>query len=327
MVAEPIPQAEYAAWLTSPRVIRSDGSVMSWVNPEHPGYPYPEIAGYMLSYLSLHGRETAPTRNRIAQRLLRQMAPSGAVGRRETEYVFDSAMVLAGLLAHEANGGLLPDAAMIDRLRDYIVRRLERRVGLDGALEAAPEHWSASYGCHLIKTFIALTAYDATRATHTTPLIERMLAELLPLYDRGRFHVNADSDITYVHAHCYALEGLLVLDGRGRSGLRSWIEGGAEWLAAGQAPNGGMPAEFDSDGPRMEAHADCTAQAVRIWAAVDRQRYAAEIERGLDYLASLTIGGGIRYRDESSDVNTWATIFGAQAMDWAQKGGSWQWLI
>ena len=331
MVAEPIAAPAFAAWLRSPDVITVDGAVMSWVNPLHPGYAYPEIAGYMLSDLAFRGRETAALRNIVARRLLAYMTPSGAVGRRGVEYVFDTAMVLAGLVAHENNGGLLPDPYMPERLRSYIVNRLSQRIGLDGNLENAPTHWSQSYGCHLIKTVIALTAFDASHGTDSSALVDQLLTDLLPLYEplgnRGRFHVNANSDVTYTHAHCYAIEGLLVLEGRGRTGLRRWIDGGAAWLASVQELDGGVPAEHDSYGPRMVAHADCTAQAVRVWACADAELYATNIERGVAYLTDLSRAGGIRYEAGSNDINTWATIFGAQAIDFAEQGGKWQCLI
>src|SRR5262245_12513054 len=104
MVAELItrPRQDSLAWLTSSDVVRYDGSVMSWVNPNHPGYSYPEIAGYMLSYLALQGPTTASLRNRIAAHIAQHdLTASGAVGRGGAEYVFDSAMVLAGLVAHQ----------------------------------------------------------------------------------------------------------------------------------------------------------------------------------------------------------------------------------
>ena len=331
MVAELIAAPNYAPWLRSPDVITVDGSVISWVNPVHPGYAYPEIAGYMLSDLAFRGGDTVALRNIVARRLLADMTPSGAVGRNGIEYVFDSAMVLAGLIAHENDGGVLPDPDMPERLRRYIVNRLTRRIGLDGNLENVPTHWSQSYGCHLIKTVISLTAFDASRGTDSWPLIKQLLTELLPLYeplgDGGRFHVNGASDVTYTHAHCYAIEGLLVLEGRGRTGLRRWIDGGAAWLASVQEWNGGVPAEHDSNGPRMVAHADCTAQAVRVWTCADAELYADNIERGVRFLTELSSSGGIRYAVGSNDINTWATIFGAQAIDFAAQGGKWQCLI
>jgi hypothetical protein len=333
MVAELFPQPEHLSWLTGPDVIRPDGTVASWVNPAHPGYAYPEIAGYMLSYLAQHGRATAELRNRVARHLATDMTPSGAVGRNGTEYVFDSAMVLAGLIAHVKAGGLLPEADMLDRLHEFMVSRLTRRVGIEGAAEAPATHWSASYGCHLLKSVISLTAYndlnsysgqDQMRAAPR--IVETLLDDLLPLFDGARFHVNGESDATYTHAHCYALEGLLTLDGRGRRGLRQIIERGAEWLADIQTADGGVPSGYVAD-VLSPAHADCTAQSVRIWTCVDPERFAPSIRGAKTFLKSLTVDGGIRYRPGSEDINTWATIFGAQALDFAANGGRWEWLI
>jgi hypothetical protein len=315
-------------WLQGEAVARSDGAVMSWVNPGHPGYPYPEIAGYLLSYLARHGRQTMDVRNRVADRLLDDMSTRGAVGRAGVEYVFDTAMVLAGVLAHRATGGVLPDRTMPHRLRDYIVATLSERRAFDGSAPAAPDHWSVSYGCHLLKCVIALLGYhDDHPDPRTTAVVGQLLDELLELHDGERFRSNALTHTTYTHAHCYAVEGLLVLDGRGQHGLRPWIERSAEWLAKIQQPDGGVPSGHDGSAAIGAAHADCTAQAVRIWACVSAQRYARPIERGLEFLGSLSVDGGIRYRVGSDDVNTWATIFGAQAFEFAGLGGEWRWII
>lgn len=329
MVAELklIPAFDYTLWLSGSDVIGHDGSVVSWVNPGHPGYHYPEIAGYMLSYLARQGRATVDVRNRVARHLATDMTASGAVGRNGVEYVFDSAMVLAGLVAHVTTGGLLPAPDMLDRLHEFITSRLTRRVAIENGAEAAPDHWSASYGCHQLKCVISLLALaDIQPERDPNLLVERLLEDLLPLFDLGRFRVNALSELTYTHAHCYALEALLVLEGRGRHELRPWIEAGADWLAALQNEDGGVPSGFG--GPvQAAAHADCTAQSVRIWTCVDPVRHRTAIERGLAFLNGLTHGGGIRYRPGSDDINTWATIFGAQALDFADKGGRWEWLI
>jgi hypothetical protein len=327
VVAELVPYAEHLTWLTGPEVIRRDGTVASWVNPAHPGYSYPEIAGYMLSYLAQHGRATVDIRNRVAGRLAADMSVNGAVGRNGVEYVFDSAMALAGLVAHVRSGGLLPAPDMLDRLHEFITTRLERRVATEGGAEAAPDHWSASYGCHQLKCVISLLALaDIQPERSSNALIERMLRDLLPLFESGRFRVNAVSQLTYTHAHCYALEALLVLDGRGWHEVRPWIEAGAAWLAALQQEDGGVPSGFGGPVPAV-AHADCTAQSVRIWACVDALRYRAAIGRGMSFLSGLSHEGGIRYRAGSDDINTWVTIFGAQALDFAESGGRWEWLI
>jgi hypothetical protein len=315
-------------WLQSDDVARPDGSVMSWVNPEHPGYSYPEIAGYLLSYLARHGRETLAVRTRVAERLLTDMSQRGAVGRAGVDYVFDTAMALAGVLAHRATGGVLPDRTMPHRLRDYIVQTLAERRAFDGPMPATADHWSVSYGCHLLKCVIALLAYhDDHPDSRTTRIVGQVLDELLPLHDGERFRSNALTDTTYTHAHCYAVEGLLALDGRGQRGLRPWIESSADWLARIQLPDGGVPSSHDGAQPLGPAHGDCTAQAVRIWTCVNPDRYARSIDSALEFLRDLSVGGGIRYRTDSSDVNTWVTIFGAQAFEFADMGAEWRWII
>jgi len=59
--------ARMVAWLERDP-LAPDGSVLSWVNPEHPGYAYPEAAGLLLGLLSDEGR-LGPSTDRIALRL------------------------------------------------------------------------------------------------------------------------------------------------------------------------------------------------------------------------------------------------------------------
>jgi hypothetical protein len=323
------PGSRLLGWLTSPSVVDNEGRVMSWSNPRHPGYAYPEIAGYMLSILALEGDATVAIRDRIARRLVGDVSRAGGVGRDGADYVFDSAMALSGLIAHESAGGELPDESAIDRLFDFVTANLAaRRAGRDLPVADAA-HWSVSYGCHLLKVAIALCAYDDRRPTSTTrALVDQLASELTRLYADGRFRVNARSPLTYLHANCYAVEGLLVLQGRHRGAYDDLIRGSAEWLARIQSAEGGLPAFHDGLEPFGTLHTDASAQAIRIWALVDSTAYQEQIDRGMGFLAQMaTPVGGLRYEPGSDDVNTWATIFGLQAVRWAAMGGSWQWMV
>jgi hypothetical protein len=321
--------AQMLGWLVSPSVVGSDGRVMSWSNPRHPGYPYPEIAGYLLSLLALEGDSTLDIRDRIARRLVSDMSRAGGVGRGGSDYVFDSAMALTGLIAHESTGGTIPDARSIDRLFDFVAANLAARRAGTSLLMAAPDHWSVSYGCHLIKTVIALCAYDERRPSSTTRvLVDRLVSGLAGLYDNGRFRANANSSLTYLHSHCYAVEGLLVLEGRHRGDYGDLVRGSARWLAEIQSSEGGLHAFHDGRDAFGMLHTDATAQAIRIWSLVDSEAYREQIDRGLGFLAEMaTPAGGLRYEPGSDDVNTWATIFGLQAVRWAGEGGHWQWIV
>jgi hypothetical protein len=322
-------ESQMLRWLIGRSVVGSDGTVLSWSNPRHPGYPYPEIAGYLLRILSEEGDLTLGPRDRVATRLVTDVSPAGGVGRGGADFVFDSAMCMGGLIAHEAAGGMVPDGRVIDRLFDFVTENLAAHRGYRGLADALPEHWSVSYGCHLLKTVIPLCEYNDLRPMSTTrSLVERLVADLMPLYDGGRFRVNFLSPLTYLHAHCYALEGLLVVHGRRYGDFSDVIEGGARWLADIQQPEGGMRAFHDGKVPFGTLHTDATAQAIRIWSLVDPTAFQEQIDRGLGFLADMsTPSGGLRYEPGSDDVNTWATIFGLQAVRFASEGGSWQWIV
>ena len=105
------------------------------------------------------------------------------------------------------------------------------------------------------------------------------------------------------------------------------VEAGAGWLARVQGADGGVPSGYDGDHPVGLPHTDCTAQAIRIWVCSDPARYRDAIRRGLGFLARMTCGAGLRYRPGSDDINTWATMFAAQARRWARQGGTWQWIV
>jgi len=323
------PGAHMLGWLVSPSVVDVEGRVMSWSNPRHPGYAYPEIAGYLLSILALEGDGTVGIRDRVARRLVADMSRAGGVGRSGADYVFDSAMALAGLIAHESAGGEVPDESAIDRLFDFVAANLAaRRAGRDLPTVDA-DHWSVSYGCHLLKVVIALCAYDDRRPTSTTKaLVDHVASELTGLYDHGRFRANARSPLTYLHSHCYAVEGLLALQGRNRGSHGDLIRGSAQWLAEIQTAEGGLRAFHDGREAFGSLHTDATAQAIRIWSLVDSAAYREQIDRGIGFVAEMaTPVGGLRYEPGSDDVNTWATIFGLQAVRWATMGGSWQWIV
>ena len=302
---------------------------MSWLNPARPGYPYPEIAGYLLSFLSWEGTSTVETRDRIASGLAADMSARGGVGRGGIDYAFDTGMALTGLLRHEQVAGRLPEPVMADRLYDFVVRCIAGRSAYVGESDTDPSHWSVSYGCHLLKLVIALTAYEEARSLRgPSDWVRQLVADLVPLCDEGRFRINDLSGETYTHAHCYAVEGLLALDGGAMRGeFRPVIEGAADWLARAQLDDGGVPSRHDGERALAGAHTDCTAQAVRIWSLVDRQRYSGQIGRGAAFLHEMEKGGAFRYRPDSDDMNTWATMFAVQALRWADEGGDWQWMV
>ncbi len=334
-------------WLVESSLMAS-GEVLSWVNPEHPGYLYPEAAGLLLALLAQDidegprmPRDRAASQLAVCQRIFEALAADidarGAVGRGGVDYLFDSGIVLHGLLRlHDRlvegidDGALRVLEAVIDRVYNRVLRGVARRRAVSPAPGESPR-WSEAWGCHLLKLALPLAAYarifgdDDGRPAAS---IRRLVGDLIPLAAGGRFVVYGGDDRTYVHACCYAAEGLLAVDPAIDPQARPQAVATATWLATIQRADGSMLAWHDGERAYGPQRADIVAQSVRLWAAVDRRRFAPSIARGLGHLAGLqSASGGLRYGPESDDVNTWATIFAAQAIAWVEGDRRARWLV
>ncbi len=321
------------AWLRSADVVRADGAVLSWTNPDHPGYPYPEAAGLLLSHLSLEASGDDPLRDRVARRLARETRPSGAVGRLDGVYLFDTAVVLSGTLAHLRASRTPRDCEegrLASRMAEHLLAKLAERSGTGEVGEHdSGDRWSRSYGSHLLKCVIALKSwFDWCGDVRCVGAVEQLASDFVGLSEAGRFPVRAGACETYLHSHCYAVEGLLALESDNRGAHTSQLASCAAWLASVQCDDGGLPSFHDGEHAWGAAHADVAAQAIRIWSRVDRRAFRREIDRALDFLAMLQHpSGGLRYAARSEDVNVWATIFAVQAAEWADEGDGRRWTI
>jgi hypothetical protein len=270
-------------------IVGPDGAVPSWVNPRHPGYAYPEAAAIVLRLLA---QEPDPPRATI-DRLVRfvRSQPAGKDGR---VYTFDRGVVMAGLMSAGVDVGDEPER---------IASAIEQRIAVE---PAAPLRWSTIVGPHFLK--LAVFARGRLR--------DALLALRPTLVEGGRISTPPLAT-TYVHAHGYATEGLLAL-GEMHDARRA-----AAWLAEIQTREGGLPREHDGHRSAGPQHADATAQAVRLWCCIDRAHFASAIDRALAFLDRLVDPiGGVRYSDATDDVNTWATAFAIQALDFARGHAS-----
>lgn len=231
-------------------------------------------------------------------------------------------MSLSGLLREQAATGALPHPDLA--VRQYRSLRTELRARRATSQATPPAgHWSTTYGCHLLKTALALTAFSRATGEDVDDLVDQLMSDLAPLAVDGRYPIHRDATVTYLHGHCYAIEGLLALSAAvpGLS-VQAEIDAGAEWLARAQDPMGGLRAWHDGAVGWGELRADATAQAVRIWSLVDRDAFAEPISAALKFLTQLAApSGGVRYAPDSEDLNRWATIFTVQALDWADRPG------
>lgn len=273
-------------WLRSPQVVDAEGRVWSWHDDAQPGYPYPEAGGLWLSWAA---RTLAPD-DRGAQSVARWLAHEldhDRIGKGGIAYAFDLGVVVRGCLEWAEARRVAPSPATIagaQRLCDAIVAMRATW----GAV--ASERWSTRFGAHHLKLRFALAAIERAGIC----AVERARAVL---HDTG-----SDTREPYLHACLYALEGRL------HAGESIDVE--LDELAQLQRRNGGLPAWSNGEGP---TRSDATAQALRLWASRDRERWAAAIRRGLAFLTSLTTVEGVRYDDSSAHRNTWCTLFALQA--------------
>jgi hypothetical protein len=169
---------------------------------------------------------------------------------------------------------------------------------------------------------IALREFEGrgTERTDNT-LLESLWRDVFCLFDEGRFRAYSQTDLTYLHSHCYALEGLIGLGASRDSDGQFALEEGAVFLEKVQAPEGGIQGWHDGRRVFGSLRADATAQAVRIWSVVDKAAFAVPIRRAVRFLGSLQAPeGGLYYEPGSRDINTWATVFAAQASLWIRYG-------
>jgi hypothetical protein len=314
-------------WLASAELTAPSGDGLSWWNPEHPGYAYPEISGLLLQLLALE-RAAVERRRRLAGALVQAPDPQTGVARGGRSYTFDTAMALRGLLAQLRSNGE-PDlrAAEIARTwAELLVECAERSSPAargSWAGELRPDtHWSHAFGAHQAKVCGALV--DARAAFGDLAGVDDALSAYAAAAthaqaDDGRFRTHRLSPVTYVHSHCYAIEGLIMQAAAGHSSYAPTdaVLAGAKWLVTAQQPNGGFRAWHDGRTASGELRADATAQALRIWTLVDPDRYAAHRHRAAQALLELAVPErGLRYEPASRDISSWSTIFGYQAMSW-----------
>lgn len=298
-------------WLVA--MVGADGSVASWSGPQ--AFAYPEAGGLVLRWLADGGR-ASECADAIAAWLSRRVLDD-AIGRAGGRYAFDLGIVVAGLLAHSRARG----EPTVDR--DAIAVGLERltlAIANGRAIEGdAPPRWSTRFGPHLRKLASCLDLAAARIGPRAT---QRLREQLWITTGADAFDPRAPTpgaDATYLHACLYALEGTLLLAVPRRDALAiARVTEAADWLATLQRPDGAMAAWAADDRGFGPARADATAQAVRLWAWLDRDRHAGSIARGRAWLARAVVPGeGVRYGDDIGDVNTWATLFTVQALAFA----------
>jgi hypothetical protein len=300
-------------WVASPDLSADDGHCLSWYNPRHRGYAYPELSGLLLSFLCRSGGDPARA-EQVHDALSVNASPDGA-RRGSVTYAFDTAMALRGLLDHREDRVLL-DPPVPDWTA-ALIRAVSAGQGTDPAEELTPDtRWSMAFGAHQAKVGGALVAAArrGVRAAEIGVALAVLRERTLVLSDeQGRFRIHAASPMTYLHSHCYALEGLLMM-AEDDPGATAEIGLGVEWLARTQGASGGWRAWHDGREASGPERTDATAQAVRLMRLTDERRYRRAIDAAQAFLV-CTQGEhpGLPYEPGSLDLTSWSTLFTAQA--------------
>jgi hypothetical protein len=302
------PARDLMDWLMSDSMRDADGWTLSWAGSDKPPYAYPEISAYVLHLLA---RWPWPLSRRMTERALElqtcvqgQLMASGALSRGGIEYVFDTSVGIAALDALARAGWEIAPRAL-EKGCAFVREGLERGLACrrEGAWFAG-ERWSLGFQPHLLKCLRAFSSSEAARAiagTKLSSLLRHQGADGAFALDNGA--------VVDVHVHAYALEGLLAA--REAPAVRKMLASGVDWLARLQLPDGGIPRNVAGS---HSGYCDTTAQAVRLFILLDRDRYARNIELGLAWLRQLGgPQGGVRYHPGVQDCPAWGAVFTCQA--------------
>jgi len=315
-------------WLLEGPIRSADGMLAAWVDPSGPSHLYEESTGYLILLLCrLYKLTDGPRFKEEALRSVRALTQKidgrNGCGREQSIYLFDTAVCARSLAVFfaafpdlQAAQDLEPTRLLLQRLAQTARRMFLEHIACEPPTTAAgSQRWSEIFGPHLIKAAHHLLPW-MTKAGDQAARRETVNQLIAEHYRDGLFYQVSLSDPVYMHAHCYAVEGLLAMpDAPARV-----IDETARRMAQLQSPEGGLPKWWPQHAGADPA-ADATAQTVRIWQCVDPTGYAPNIEAGLSYLKQMSDRqGGVLYSPRSGHLNSWTTIFFLQALLWAAWG-------
>ena len=271
---------------------------------------YPEAAGLAVRLAAWWHSETGdelpllrlvPTLKFLAQ----SADDDGLVWQESVGYLFDTAIVLGAL--HDAQTHGLPGGyrKQIPGMYRTALKMVSNRTAAVGAENG---RWSYTFGPHLLKAIGLLMRFPNATARQRSCLRDTATALLSCQRADGAFAHAGGKDV-YLHAHCYALEGLCYLQALGMDEVQGPLAAGVSFLATQQLSNGLFPRWPGSD----KTACDTTAQAGRLFLATDADSYVHELQAAGDALARCVgPGGGITYQPGGAHENSWCTFFSLQ---------------
>jgi hypothetical protein len=339
------------AWIASETCRSPNGAFVAWFDlaGSRRAYDYPEITGYALTYLA--GRPSLSKHERAigsgAADWLVERDLSGNLAARDgwddnAVYLFDLGMIASGLLSFGRRTHVEPYVETGRRLAGLIADEICSGHFISPVSRHGPPSrrtgWSARGVAHLAKLVHALLLAEGLGDEAGGSASARLIETVKDLQASDGLMRTDDGDTTVMlHPHLYAAEGLWVWacaagDGEAMECARRAVE----WAWAQQLENGGFPRSVPhvEEGAIAVEQSDVTAQAVRLALALEVR--SAGVARAIARLIEVARGGdaglGIVYQPGSPNLhlNTWATLFAAQALAMAIPDApqiSWRQLV
>ena len=295
------------------------GAYLSWHGSDNSAFLYPETGALAVRLACYHFRAAgfAPFLDRVPPTLSwlsSCIRADGLVHHRGSAWLFDSVLTLQAF-REAAQAGIPGDFAQLVPLMED--KTLDMVGSGQAARPAQPARWSTRFGPHLLKSIgLLLTGTDDARATR---ILKSAARKIISTQDDDGAFGPAGSRPAYLHAHAYAAEGLAMLARYEPQEFREAFEKALAFLKERQLPAGGFPQwEGSNAGPPA---ADVTAQAARLFLLcdpLDGDRAAARCLSALHKLSGPT--GGLLYTSAVPHENSWASMFAAQALQFATRG-------
>ncbi len=221
----------------------------------------------------------------------------------ELVYSFDNGVIVKGLLdAYK----ILNDKKILEKslkVSEWLINNMQYD---DGSFRAAYNYsrkafvdfdkWYGSKGClhgKLAMPFLFIWRLSGNERFRESSI--KLVQWLLNLQlSNGAFRAKEKANYVFLHAHCYALEGLLYAwYFLGNDEYLDAIIRGAKWLSEVQYKGGGIPVLYPSSRLLKRVAIDATAQAIRIWLILykitDNMYWFRRAEAGIKFLNKTSL--------------------------------------
>ena len=342
-------------WLLHSGVRNADGPLSGSFNAWHDrtwGWAYSEVTGYGITLLcDLHERDPALEKMTAAVSaghwLLLQSRSGRAcrcrhlpeAGWLDHLCAFDNGMILNALChLFRATGDQMWLEAAVE-IANWLTDTMSlpdgglvAKRGSNGGIPETPERWSSRTGPYQAKVSLGLAHLARCTGNGAHALAAVSLCQWALRFQRpdGRFVTDVVLGDTYLHAHCYVVEGLLATAAlTGSQELVAPAMAALEWMRSAETTDGGLSRRFNAGAFEAEEHADSTAQGLRLLAlagtCTDRIQVMASRFLELQCLdGDPSRHGGFRYGRRGTEfthnVTTHGTIFAIQVLDMCLRG-------